>query len=242
MTVKRVGFALAAVPALASLAHAQTAQLSYRRLNAGQSVSWSQDGTGRNTWVGSFVMLINASDGPMSGMEGQEINVFCLDPLQNIGAGPADYSQTTPSGLQMAASNGSAKEAAVRRLLGFSNNQHNTTTNANYATAFQLALWEVARDYDGSLASLNPFSGGFRYDESSLGGDAAAVKTDLFAMLAAAGDPNGALTTDTVFSLRNDTYQDLIHTRPPLNSVPEPTALALLGVGVLGLGAHRRRK
>ncbi|MEY3142330.1 MAG: hypothetical protein RLY21_823 [Planctomycetota bacterium] len=104
-------------------------------------------------------------------------------------------------------------------------------TNSDAAAAFQIAIWEVSMDYDGTAASLNTAAGNFKGNSLS-----AAITAQLTNLFAAAANTSGIGTS--LVGIGNTTYQDQILDLS--NGIPAPGALALLGLA--GLVGARRRK
>jgi hypothetical protein len=105
-----------------------------------------------------------------------------------------------------------------------------------YATAFQLVVWEIVDDFDGTAGSINADAGNLILTAT----DGNAMDADILnAMAALTTDMMNAIATgggsfSNVIGLANAGFQD------QLVLVPAPGAMALMGLG--GLVASRRRR
>ena len=105
--------------------------------------------------------------------------------------------------------------------------------SASFATAFQVTIWEIVNDFDGSVSSIDTNAGDLRItlpNGFELTG-AIQAQVDSFKIGLAAN--LGTTNFDGLIGFANDGAQDQLY-------VPAPGALALLGLG--SLTATRRRR
>jgi len=201
--------------------------------------------------------------------DGQQIYTFCIELTQD--RTPANsplpgYKETTdiasvpkPGSLNgtLAGAMGSAKADLMKRLFNSWFSSHtwadflNPLDNGYNAAAFQLAIWEILYDFDGSPPSLNLTTGAFQALLSPLDPAQNALLTRgqgflsnlwLFPpaidLLAFSNDASGQKSSNGL--------QDLITTDDGGNiqGVPVPPALVLALAGLAGMGGFgwRRRK
>ncbi len=148
---------------------------------------------------------------------------YCLEPDELLAV-----SGTTPRIGSLTSGIGNAAEYAstAAALRGLVNTWFaDSLTSATRSAAFQVALWEVAFDGNGDLAA-----GGFRFTQG--GTTPNAVRSQALLYLNAA---NWMQDGDELDVIRRTGSQDLIV------QITEPATLALLAMGLLGLGIAARR-
>jgi hypothetical protein len=125
---------------------------------------------------------------------------------------------------------GQARADAIARMFSAAGGAQ-YGANADLAAAFQVAVWEIANDYDGTAASLNLAAGNLQ--GTSL---AAAIVGNVNTLFAAAADTAGF--GSQLIGLGNTSFQDQII--DPTAAIPTPGAAVIMGIAAL-VGARRRR-
>lgn len=108
---------------------------------------------------------------------------------------------------------------------------------ANFAVAFQLAIWEVVEDYNGTAASLSSALGNFTVEDFSTSGSTtdAGVQGFFNTLIGIAGDLTRSVET-RLGALTSGSRQDQIIL------IPLPSSAGLAAAGLIGLAAIRRRR
>ena len=172
-----------------------------------------------NYWTG----LLNITPSQTPGGPGTSFAAFCFDPFQYANGGVSNY--VVSLGLS---SLDETKATWVNNL--YSNNYASSIGNANGAAAFQLALWDLAKD-DGNLTS-----GNVKITESTN----STVVGLASGMITSA--QSGTSAVQYSFSLYTSTSAQDYVVASSVSAVPEPETYAMLlsGMCLLGFTARRR--
>ena len=221
-----IGFALSA-----SLISAASADVWVREasLGAGQASGSLTLPVGTNNyWAGFQNIEVSATS---NGASPTSFAAYCIDSFHYSSTGfNPNY---TPSATHSITSAFATQATDIQNL--FNKFYGGTVGNAANAAAFQLALWEIAND------DKNLTTGAVKVNGSttpSLVSGAAA----LLGNLSYSGPDLYSLTLYQVNRAAGGVGQDYVVATPSITPVPEPSTLAMLGVGLLALGSIARRR
>jgi|GEM_PF-557447 hypothetical protein len=245
--MNKMTLSVIAVAAAAGMASANTIDLAYLGTGAGRNVRITLDGSSTNVFAGQLRHQMSNGTGAGAELSGQAMVTYCADINQTVGASASTYeivdvsvlpspdSVTTPGGM------GAIRAAAIQNLYAYANSMgavHTDSSASNdFGTAFQLVVWELVYDFDGTAGSFSLTSGAFSAKQTNgnaLWGSVVAIANDLFL--------NGAMVNSGytgVAGLRSGTRQDQLVELSVFIPTPSAAAIGLVGLG--GLAARRRR-
>ena len=149
---------------------------------------------------------------------GASFVTYCTDLAQNLSFGPTYSDYSVADGSAHAFQNSQAN-VDIGRLYS----ENNVLSSGIGQAAFQIAIWEIAYETSG------------HYDvgtgNAQFAGDAAALANTWLAAL-----PGQSSYRITV--LESGVHQDVLFA----TAVPEPSSMALMAAGLLGLGIVSRRR
>lgn len=233
-----------ALTALVSLAVVSTASMADNQTSSSGSgntlyVSETSSGAGEslklvlpiqegsaNYFTGSLNILTGSTVHNGSISNGTSFLAYCIDPFQWSSSAPVSYGVSSLDAL------GNSKAADVSRL--YSQSYAGTSGSSLNSAAFQLALWELAKD-DGKLSS------GKVQSTSGTDQNVVTLATSMIsnAKTGVAGPNQYSFNLYT--SGKNQDY--LVASMTSVTPVPEPETYAMLlaGLGLIGFTASRRR-
>jgi hypothetical protein len=235
----------AAIGAFGALgaARADTVNLNYLGAGSGRIVHAT---LGTQSWDVFAGRLLHHTAGGTGGLTGlpTTITTFCVDLLQAHTSAPSTYgtsSIATLSGNTGLTNLGFAKQQAIYDIYQAAGN-HQFTAGLDYATAFQVAIWEVVYDYSATLPNhgLSVTGGVFRATAPGLSSLSASISDKVQFLLGSVGV--GASSHGLV-GLRSSAYQDqLFVTDGPAVPLPVATWPAIVGLVLVALTQWRRRR
>ena len=227
-------YTLAAVLALAGAASADSVDLTFAGNGQGRSYSIVANGTSANVFAGQLNFAVANGSGPIGGTLNGDLLTFCIDVLEQVGAGLNTYETADLSDAPVTAGGimpamGPDKADAIGRLYTFASGDQFGSSN-DFAAAFQLAIWEVISDFGGTMDITD---GDFKVTSNITSG----VQTILDDLLEAANNQS-----ITIFrglgALTNEGFQDQLYAVV----IPLPGAAGLAAVGLAGVGLSARRR
>jgi hypothetical protein len=162
---------------------------------------------------------------------------FCTELTQHVTHDPAAYNCSPLAGAPLSGPMGETRAQAVRDLYAHAGDAQYTNdgsqAGSDFAAAFQLAVWEVVYDYNGTSASLDRTGGSLKFtghNDNNLSSGVLATLAELFASV-------GSNSAFNVYAVTNGCAQDQI-----VQAVPVPAPVLLGATGLIGVLWKRRRK
>ncbi|MFG0329775.1 MAG: PEP-CTERM sorting domain-containing protein [Phycisphaerales bacterium] len=221
-TITATAGALAVVAGLGAPAAADTIEVTFNSVSPNQSVRYSIDaGNSFDSTLGGTFNWTRTNGTYTGGGAVGDFSSFCIELTEFVsptGSYTYDIVEVEDAPSSFFGGMGSVRAGKLARLFG---QFHQETWTANEAAAFQVAVWEITHDDDGSV-----YTGTFQVSGSEAYiADAQSLIDNI--------DPNGDRAT--ILAMVGDDQQDHVFL------VPAPGALALFGMGgALMLGRRRR--
>lgn len=223
---------------VATAAFAGPVNVDYTGTGAGQNVKINVSGNSSTVFAGQLKHDLSGATGSDAVWNGS-YRTYCTDLSQTVVSGTDAFQIVQLSAVPDSSAMGTAKANAIKDMFAYTSNSVSASGASNdLATAFQLAVWEVIKDFNASATAngLSITAGGFKATKTDGSALSSGVTSILGNLLAAAGTGIYASNSSiAVMAVTNDCYQDQMITR----TVPTP---GMAGLGVIGGLAMARRR
>lgn len=195
----------------------------------GDPVTISYNGSTEGTSAGAFVA---------ASFDGVPIPDFwCIDLNHTVPYPPWTIGNYTQADFQSAPLTFTSTQVSNLETLFFDYYSASLFTSTDNAAAFQLAIWDLLFDNDGSLSTYGGV-GTFGVVSGSIApGVITVAQSEIDAVISGTQHPYSL--TQLTSSAGN---QNFVYPGPPRETVPEPTGLALFGAGLVAMMFIARRR
>lgn len=228
--------ALVAVCGVAASA-ADTVNVKFNGTVRGQNVKITFAGNTSDVFAGQLSHTFSGGVGLGAKLNGTQIT-YCTDLAQFVATNTTLFNVVQVETMPTPAM-GSAKANAIRDIYGWANgsqfNAATTTSNNEFAAAFQMAIWAIVYNYDSvTLGSISLTGPGVTIKNTNGTSITGSLLTAFNNIVANVG--GGLRNGQEVFGVSNASFQD------QLVIIPNPAPAMIAGAGVLGLVGIRRRR
>ncbi|MCA9290091.1 MAG: hypothetical protein KDA25_03120 [Phycisphaerales bacterium] len=237
MNTRRLTIVAAALSSLAvgSATLADTVDVNFVGVGLGRNVRIDLNSSAKNVFAGQLVHNFANGTGDCASLAGN-VTTFCTELTQYVNGGVNEFDCVQVEDAPNTNPMGTIRANAIGDLYAYAAGAQfaSASTNANkdLAAAFQIAVWEIANDYDGTSGSLDLSSGTLKVTNTSGGALSAGISTQLSNLFSAVGLNAGFAGLRAV---SNSSYQDQLVLIP----LPAPVLIGLAGLGAVVI---RRRR
>ncbi len=231
----RYGLGAAMLLALTAGAAADSVDMKFLGTGLGRSVKVETSTKTFNVFAGQLRHELDNGDGALTGMDG-ELLTYCTELTQYVTSSFKDYDLVNLSLAPDSGPMGAVKAQAIRDIFAYAAGAQyesaSNSANKDFSAAFQIAIWEIVADYDGTNGSLSVTDGELEVrstNGSALASGIAGELDDIFAAVGLGAD------FPQLGALVNANHQD------QLVMVPLPAPLLIGMAGVAGVMWRRRR-
>jgi hypothetical protein len=226
----------------AGTASADTVNLSYAGTGNGRMLHIWLGAQERDTFAGRLLHDATGGTGSLAGLPATAVT-FCVDLLQNQATSPSAYtlsSVATLSGNAGRTNLGYAKQQAIYDIYAAAAGRQ-FTLGLDYATAFQVALWEIVYDYNPSAPGYGLSNSGGTFRAAMAGQTALSPSiADKVSFLLGSVGLNAAAPTG-LKGLRSAGFQDQLFDFGATVPLPRGIWIGLATLSGIGLTRRCRR-
>jgi hypothetical protein len=234
MNLRRIALTVAAAGAMMTAAQAGTVDVEFTGTGLGRSVRTHLDGHTQNVFAGQLRHAFSDGTEQCSELDGEYLT-FCTELVQYVTPYESPYECLPLEAAPPTHAMGAVRAQALRDLYVFADGDQfataGTSDNEDLAAAFQIAVWEIVYDYDGTASSLDVTEGNLRVTRTDGNPLTPGVSGYLDSFFGGVG--TGAALPE-LFAVTHDQYQD------QLVMIPLPLPLAMGAVGLAAVVWRRR--